>query len=142
MGIKERDEYIIAKIKASKLKTSKDLQKSPVERERLGIEHDAHYLKWLAEKQAKEQAELEQELTDEEYDNIYYSQEDDTVDETYDGDYNPYGSGMLTETSYTTKALSKRQNEEYDIPMPEDFDCWSGYAKGAWLKKHTIRKED
>lgn len=84
---------------------------------------------------------VEEEMTDEEYDHIYYAQEDDTVDETYDGDYNPYGRGVLTETSDTAKAI-KRKNEEYDAPFPEDFDSWSGYAKGAWYKKHIIKKEN
>ena len=83
----------------------------------------------------------EEELTDEEYDAIYYSQEDDTVNESYDGDYNPYGKGVLTETSDTAKAI-KRKNEEYDAPFPEGFDSWSGYAKGAWYKKHIIKKEN
>lgn len=117
---KDRNKNILKKLK-NPLTAEQYLEKHPEDRD--NVRRD--YLKQVALEMAKhkEIEELE-ELTDEEYDNIYYSQEDDTVDETYDGDYNPY------------------KNADFDIDKPEDFDSWSYYAKGAWLKKHTIRKDD
>lgn len=66
---------------------------------------------------------VEEEMTDEEYDNIYYAQEDDTVDETNDGDYNPYGHNI------------------YDIEVPEDFYLWPDNQKQNWRKAHKIGEE-
>lgn len=66
------------------------------------------------------QEEDDDELTDEEYDNIYYGQVDETSDETYDGD-NPY--------AYTC---------EYDAEIPQGFNSWPKAVKSAWRKKHKI----
>ena len=60
------------------------------------------------------------ELTDEEYDNIYYGQVDETSDETYDGDFNPYAYNI------------------YDDALPDGFNSWPEGVKSAWRKKHKI----
>ena len=66
---------------------------------------------------------VEEEMTDEEYDNIYYAQEDDTVNESYDGNYNPYAHNI------------------YDEEIPDDFEQWADEAKHTWREAHKIGEE-
>lgn len=73
--------------------------------------------------QVIKKVDVEEEMTDEEYDHIYYAQEDDTVNESFDGDYNPYGHNI------------------YDEKMPDDFELWDNRVKNAWREAHKIGEE-
>ena len=97
-------------------------------------------------------------IDDEEYDNIYYSQQDDTSNECVDETYNAYyqggekknASGYRPEgfDSWSNSAKSKwiksncveNPNYLYKIPKPADFDKWSEKAQKAWKKDN--RKEE
>lgn len=65
-------------------------------------------------------------LTDEEYDNIYYDQQDDTSNEVSDETYNAY-----------YEAGERKKSTEY---RPEGFETWSRLAQHKWLEKN--RKEE
>lgn len=112
----DRDKNLFKKLR-NPLTTEQYLEKHPEDRDNVRREN----LKRVALERAKQQ-ELE-ELEDEEYDYIYYAQEDDTVNESYDGDYNPYGHNI------------------YDEKLPEDFDLWDNRVKNAWREAHKIGEE-
>ena len=65
----------------------------------------------------------DEEMTDEEYDHLYYAQDDDTVDESYDGDYNPYAHNI------------------YDEKLPDNFSKWNEIDKYWWREEHKIGEE-
>lgn len=117
----EYDSYIIQKLK--NIQSSEDfLKQNPQEtREaKLASMYGSVIMKQVQEALYEKD---DEELTDEEYDNIYYDQEDDTSDESYDGDYNPYGHNI------------------YDEKVPDDFDLWDNRVKSAWRKAHKIGEE-
>ena len=116
----EYDSYIIQKLK--NIQSSEDyLKQNPEETREAKL---ASMYGSVVMKQVQEALYgKEEEMTDEEYDNIYYDQQDDTSNEVSDETYNAYYEGG-----------ERQKSTEY---RPEGFEKWSRIAQHKWLEKNS-----